>query len=67
MNIYGVIRYLNRKNLVKALHSVGQNFRIGSNFIVTGRNNITLGDNVYIGPNAVIYSTGAKLEIGNHY
>lgn len=46
---------------------VGTDFRIEFPYNIAGHQNITFGDSTYIGPNAVIYSTGAKLNIGSHF
>lgn len=44
----------------------GKNVVIGSGNRIAGIENMEFGDDVYIGPGAVLYSTRAKLIIGNH-
>ena len=67
MNIFGILRYLNRKKAMSKFAHVGSDFRIESPYNIAGHQNITFSDSTYIGPNAVIYSTGAKLNIGSHF
>lgn len=67
MNIFGIFRYLKRKSTIRKFKHVGSNFRIESPYNIAGHKNITFGDSTYIGPNAVIYSTGAKLNVDSHF
>ena len=67
MNIFGIWRYLKRKKTMKKFARVGVGFRIEPPWNIAGHKNIVFGDSIYIGPGAVIYSTGAKVIVGNHF
>jgi acetyltransferase-like isoleucine patch superfamily enzyme len=45
--------------------SCGKNVDLSTDFIVSGEKNISIGDNVSFGPGCLVYSTMAKLCIGN--
>lgn len=50
----------------KGFYSCGDNVIIDKTTIIAGSKNISIGKNVYIGPYGIIYSTIAKLKIGNY-
>ncbi|MBR5321991.1 MAG: acyltransferase [Clostridia bacterium] len=43
----------------------GQNVVVSNECIIAGHNNISIGNNTYIGPRCLMYSTEAKLLIGD--
>ncbi|MCR4900456.1 MAG: CatB-related O-acetyltransferase [Treponema sp.] len=47
-------------------HSCGKQVSIAKEHIIEGFNNIDIGDFVYVGPRSILYSTKAKLKIGNY-
>lgn len=50
----------------KTLGACGSNVVIADHSRIAGAENIEIGDDVYIGPEALIYTTKAKLILGNH-
>lgn len=52
--------------LKKQFAKCGKDVIIDTGSIIAGKRNLFIGDDVYIGPQAIIYSTKAKLIIGNH-
>lgn len=51
----------------KNLAACGDDVVISEGNKIAGSGNITLGNHVYIGPDSVIYSTDAKLTIGDYF
>ena len=50
----------------KTLGVCGSNVVIADHSRIAGAENIEIGDDVYIGPETLIYTTKAKLILGNH-
>lgn len=52
--------------LLSELKSCGNNVVIGKDSLIAGVENMEFGNDIYIGPRAILYSTRAKLILGNH-
>ena len=52
--------------LLSEFQSCGKDVVIGKGNHIAGAENMQFGDDIYIGPGAVLYSTRAKLILGNH-
>lgn len=52
--------------LLSELRNCGKNVIIAKGNHIAGMSNMEFGDDIYIGPGAVLYSTKAKLVMGNH-
>lgn len=67
MRIVSLFRHLKLRNDKKRFCSCGDNVKIEHFYDIAGHRNITIGSNVYIGPRAVLYSTNARLKIGDYF
>ena len=59
-------QYIDMPYLKSQLGSCGKNVAICAGAYFNGKTNIFLANDIYLGPGAVIYSSGAKVYIGNH-
>lgn len=59
-------QYIEMPYLKSQLGSCGENVVICKNASFSGKSNIFFSDDIYLGPGALIYSSIAKVYLGNH-
>lgn len=67
MKIISLFRYIKLQNEKKKFCTCGDKVKIEYFYDIAGHKNISIGSNVYIGPRALLYSTNARLIIGDHF